>query len=242
MILSFKCADTEALANGKRIKRFVNIETVVRRKLRQLQIAGRLEDLRIPPGNRLEALKGARAGQYSIRVNDRFRVCFRWTNAGPADVEIVDMENREKLLKASLEDVKGAYDYIFVDCPPSLNLLTINALVASNSILIPVQCEYYAMEGLGQLLHTFKMVRSNLNPALEIQGVLLTMFDGRNNLAHQVAQEVKNYFSDKVFQTAIPRNIKLSECPSHGKPVILYDIGSKGAESYLELTKEILYS
>lgn len=159
-----------------------------------------------------------------------------------ADVELVDVNNREGLFKESLEELKDSYEYILVDCPPSLNLLTINALTASDSILIPIQCEYYAMEGLGQLLHTIQLVRGRLNPDLEIKGVLLTMFDKRNNLAHQVAQEVRNYFSDKVFDTVIPRNIRLSESPSHGKPVILYDIGSKGAESYLELTKEILYS
>ena len=159
-----------------------------------------------------------------------------------ADVELVDVKNREGLFKASLEEIKNNYEYILVDCPPSLNLLTINALTASDSILIPIQCEYYAMEGLGQLLHTVQLVRGRLNPELEIKGVLLTMFDTRNNLSHQVAQEVRNHFSEKVFKTVIPRNIRLSESPSHGKPVILYDIGSKGAESYLELTKEFLYS
>ncbi len=159
-----------------------------------------------------------------------------------ADVELVDVENRERQFQESLHDVREAYEYILVDCPPALSLLTINALTASDAVLIPIQCEYYAMEGLGQLLHTVQLVRGRLNPNLDIHGVLLTMFDGRNNLSHQVAQEVRNHFTDKVFKTVIPRNIKLSECPSHGKPVILYDIGSKGAESYLELTKEILYS
>lgn len=159
-----------------------------------------------------------------------------------ADVELVDVENRERLFESALEEVKDNYEYILVDCPPSLNLLTINALTASDSVLIPIQCEYYAMEGLGQLLHTIQLVHGRLNPGLKIQGVLLTMFDKRNNLSHQVAKEIRDYFEDKVFQTVIPRNIRLSESPSHGKPVILYDIGSKGAESYLELTKEILYS
>jgi len=159
-----------------------------------------------------------------------------------AEVELVDIENREGLLRRSLEDVLGAYEYILVDCPPSLTLLTINALAAADSILIPIQCEYYAMEGLGQLLHTIQLVREKLNPNLEIEGILFTMFDGRNNLSHQVAEQVRKFFPDKVFRTVIPRNVKLSECPSHGKPVILYDIGCKGAESYLELTKEILYS
>ena len=158
-----------------------------------------------------------------------------------AEVELVDLDNREGLLRSSLEAVRGSYDYILIDCPPSLNLLTINALTASDTILIPIQCEYYAMEGLGQLLHTIQLAKSKLNRALEIEGILLTMFDGRNNLAHQVAQEVRDHFPDKVFETVIPRNVKLSETPSHGKPIILYDIGCKGAESYLELTKEILY-
>jgi len=159
-----------------------------------------------------------------------------------ADVEIVDLENRERLLQEALEGIRESYDYVLVDCPPALSLLTINALTASDCVLIPIQCEYYAMEGLGQLLHTIRLVRGRLNPDLEIKGVLLTMFDGRNNLAHQVAKEVREYFADKVFKTVIPRNIRLSESPSHGRPALLYDISSKGAESYLELTKEILYS
>jgi len=157
-----------------------------------------------------------------------------------ADVELVDVENRERLFQESLHAVRDLYEYILVDCPPALSLLTINALTASDSVLIPIQCEYYAMEGLGQLLETVQLVRGRLNPALGIYGVLLTMFDGRNNLSHQVAQEVRSHFANKVFKTVIPRNIKLSESPSHGKPVLLYDIGSKGAESYLELTREIL--
>jgi len=158
-----------------------------------------------------------------------------------AEVELVEVPNREKILRGLIEGARGDYEHIFMDCPPSLGLLTINALTAADSVLIPIQCEYYAMEGLGQLLHTIQLVRSRLNPDLEVEGILLTMFDGRNNLAHQVAQEVRTHFSDKVFRTTIPRNIKLSECPSHGKPVLLYDIGCKGAESYLELTKEILF-
>jgi len=159
-----------------------------------------------------------------------------------ADVEIVDLENRERLLQESLKEIRDSYDYILVDCPPALSLLTINALTASDCVLIPIQCEYYAMEGLGQLLHTIQLVRGRPNPDLEIEGVLLTMFDGRNNPAHQVAKEVRDYFDSKVFRTVIPRNIRLSESPSHGRPALLYDISSKGAESYLELTKEILYS
>ena len=157
-----------------------------------------------------------------------------------AEVELVDVPNRERILGGLIGPARGDYEHILMDCPPSLGLLTINALTAADSVLIPIQCEYYAMEGLGQLLHTIQLVRSRLNPDLEVEGILLTMFDGRNNLAHQVAQEVRAHFPDKVLRTTIPRNIKLSESPSHGKPVLLYDIGCKGAESYLELAKEIL--
>ena len=159
-----------------------------------------------------------------------------------ADVELVDADHRESLFRSALEEIKNRYEYVLVDCPPALSLLTINALTASDSILIPIQCEFYAMEGLGQLLETIRLVKGRLNPNLEIHGVLLTMFDGRNNLSHLVADEVRSHFADKVFSTVIPRNVKLSESPSHGKPVILYDIASKGAESYLDLTKEILFS
>ena len=159
-----------------------------------------------------------------------------------ADVELVSVESREKLLRNAIKEFRQYYEYIFIDCPPSLNLLTINALTASDSVLVPIQCEYYAMEGLGQLLHTIQLVQSQLNIDLEIEGILLTMYDQRNNLSHQVAQEIRDHFPDKVYQTVIPRNIKLSETPSHGKPIILYDIGCKGSESYLDLTKEFLYS
>jgi len=136
--------------------------------------------------------------------------------------------------------VESEYDYIFIDCPPSLGLLTINSLTAAHSVIIPLQCEYYALEGLGHLLKTIRLIKQSLNPKLQIEGILLTMFDTRNNLSHQVANEVRNHFKDKVFKTIIPRNIRLSEAPSHGKPVLLYDIHSKGAESYLNLAKEII--
>ncbi|MEW6441713.1 MAG: AAA family ATPase [bacterium] len=158
-----------------------------------------------------------------------------------AEVELIEVQKREMILRGILEEVRERYEHVLMDCPPSLGLLTINALTAADSILIPIQCEYYAMEGLGQLLHTIQLVRARLNPELEIEGILLTMFDGRNNLAHQVEREVRAHFTEKVFRTTIPRNIKLSESPSHGKPAILYDVGCKGAESYLELTKEILF-
>jgi chromosome partitioning protein len=155
-------------------------------------------------------------------------------------VELVQERDRERKLDRLIKEVEADYDYIFIDCPPSLGLLTINSLTAAHSVLIPLQCEYYAMEGLSQLLKTIQLIKQALNPKLRIEGILLTMFDGRNNLAHQVALELRSHFKDKVFETVIPRNIRLSEAPSHGKPVLLYDIHSKGAESYLNLAREVL--
>jgi chromosome partitioning protein len=157
-----------------------------------------------------------------------------------AEVELVQERDRERKLDRLIKEVEADYDYIFIDCPPSLGLLTINSLTAAHSVLIPLQCEYYAMEGLSQLLKTIQLIKQALNPKLRIEGILLTMFDGRNNLAHQVALELRSHFKDKVFETVIPRNIRLSEAPSHGKPVLLYDIHSKGAESYLNLAREVL--
>jgi len=157
-----------------------------------------------------------------------------------AEVELIQEKDREKRLGKLIKEVEAEYDYIFIDCPPSLGLLTINSLTAAHSVIIPLQCEYYALEGLGQLLKTIRLIKQSLNPKLEIEGILLTMFDGRNNLSHQVAEEVRNHFKDKVFRTIIPRNIRLSEAPSYGKPVLLYDIHSKGAESYLNLAREIM--
>lgn len=157
-----------------------------------------------------------------------------------AEVELINELAREKKLDTVLQEVKAAYEYIFIDCPPSLGLLTINSLTAADSVIIPLQCEYYALEGLSQLLKTIRLIKRYLNPELEIEGILLTMFDVRNNLSHQVVEEVQSHFRDKVFKTIIPRNVKLSEAPSHGKPILLYDINSKGAESYLNLAREIL--
>jgi chromosome partitioning protein len=157
-----------------------------------------------------------------------------------AEVELLQEKNREKKLDRLVQEVEKDYQYLFIDCPPSLGLLTINSLTAAHSVLIPLQCEYYAMEGLGQLLKTIRLIKQALNPRLEIEGILLTMFDSRNNLSHQVAEEVRTHFKDKVFRTIIPRNIRLSEAPSHGKPVILYDVHSRGAESYLSLAREIM--
>jgi chromosome partitioning protein len=157
-----------------------------------------------------------------------------------AEIELIQAEGRERKLKGLVHEVETEYDFIFVDCPPSLGLLTVNALTACHSVLIPIQCEYYAMEGLSQLLRTIHRIRQSLNPGLRIEGILFTMFDGRNNLAHQVAQEVQSHFKGVVFGTVIPRNIRLSEAPSHGKPVLLYDIHSKGAEAYLSLAGEVM--
>ena len=157
-----------------------------------------------------------------------------------AEVELVGKEGREMLLSNAISEIKDDFFYILIDCPPSLGILTLNALVSSDSVLVPVQCEYYALEGLSLLTRTIQLVQRAFKPALEIEGILLTMFDTRNNLAHQVAEEVKKHFGDKVYQTIIPRNIALSEAPSHGKPVLLYDVRSRGAQSYLALAKEML--
>lgn len=156
------------------------------------------------------------------------------------EIELVGKENREKVLYNAVNPIRDRYRYILIDCPPSLGLLTLNALVAADSVLIPVQCEYYALEGLGLLTKTLRFVRSSFNPTLEVEGIVLTMFDPRNNLSHEVAQEVRKHFGDKVYNTVIPRNVALGEAPSYGKPALLYDIRSKGAQSYLSLAKEIL--
>jgi chromosome partitioning protein len=157
-----------------------------------------------------------------------------------AEIEMVDLANRELILKKSLGEVYKRYDYIIIDCPPSLGLLTLNALTASNSVLIPVQCEYFALEGLGQLLNTIKIVKQYFNTDLLIEGVLLTMFDTRLRLSHQVAEEVRKYFGDKVYNTVINRNVRISEAPSYGKPIILYDATSSGALNYMAFTTELL--
>lgn len=159
-----------------------------------------------------------------------------------AELELVNVLAREKRLKNALEPVRGDYEYIIIDSPPSLGLLTVNILTASDSVLIPIQCEWYALEGLAELLNTIRLIQKNLNSKLLIEGALLTMFDGRLNLSRQVAEEVRSYFSGKVFKTVITRNVKLSESPSFGKPIILYDIMSSGAENYLNLAKEIMHN
>ena len=167
-------------------------------------------------------------------------VCPANINLAGAEVELVSMVSRETRLKDAVEKIRDDYDYIFIDCPPSLGLIILNAFTASDSVLVPIQCEYYALEGLGQLIQTIKLVQKRLNPDLIIEGVILTMFDARTNLSTQVAREVEKYFGNKVFQTIIPRNIRLSEAPSHGLPITLYDADSKGSETYKKLARELI--
>ena len=161
-------------------------------------------------------------------------------NLTGAEIELVTLPEREQRLRRVLAPLRDAFDYILIDCPPSLGLLTLNALVAADAVLIPLHCEYFALEGLADLVATLRRVRAALNPALDIEGVLLTMHDERTNLGQQVARDVRAFFKEKVFDTAIPRNVRLAEAPSHGKPVILYDVKSRGATAYLSLAKELL--
>jgi chromosome partitioning protein len=167
-------------------------------------------------------------------------VCPANINLAGAEIELVSMVSRENRLKKAIDVIRDKYDYILIDCPPSLGLITLNAFTASDSVLVPIQCEYYALEGLGQLINTIKLVQMHLNQNLIVEGVVLTMFDARTNLSSEVAIEVEKYFGNKVFQTIIPRNIRLSEAPSHGLPITLYDKDSKGAETYKKLAKELL--
>ncbi len=168
------------------------------------------------------------------------KVCPSNINLAGAEVELVSLISREHRLKERIDEIKDNYDYIIIDCPPSLGLITLNAFTASDSVLIPVQCEYYALEGLGQLINTVNLVRRHLNKNLEIEGALLTMYDVRTNLSNQVVKEVKRYFEDKVYKTIIPRNIKLSEAPSYGMPITVYDPKSKGAKCYEKLAREFI--
>ena len=171
---------------------------------------------------------------------ENLKICPSDNNLIGAEIELVSEIARESKLKNAIDQVKDNFDYILIDCPPSLGLLTVNALNAANSFLVPLQTEYFAMEGLAQLVNTVKLVRSSLNTRLEMEGILLTMFDKRANLHKQVALEIQKHFGEKVFRTVVPRNVKLSECPSFGKPIVLYDIESKGSEAYLQLAKELL--
>jgi chromosome partitioning protein len=171
---------------------------------------------------------------------DRLHLIPADRNLTGAEIELVSLGGREERLRRLLTSVRGEFDYIFIDCPPSLGLLTLNALVAADAVLIPLHCEYFALEGLADLVGTMRRVRSALNPSLDIEGVLLTMFDERTNLGQQVAKDVREFFKEKVFRTVIPRNVRLGEAPSHGMPVILYDVKSRGAEAYLQLARELL--
>lgn len=229
----------------------VNISTILAKKGKKVMLIDA-----DPQGNASSGLgleKEADVSLYDVLINDveiektlkesgikNLKVCPSNMNLAGAEVELVSQMSREQRLKEKLEEIKDEFDYIIVDCPPSLGLITLNAFTASNSVLIPVQCEYYALEGLGQLLNTINLVKKHLNKNLEVEGAVLTMYDMRTNLSNQVVREVKRYFEDKVYKTVIPRNIKLSEAPSFGMPITLYDEKSKGARAYEKLAKEIL--
>ena len=209
-----------------------------------------------PQGNATSGLgveKDVEPSTYDILVNDaelqeslqdtiikNLKVCPANMNLAGAEVELVSMMSREQRLKEKLEPLKEKFDYVLIDCPPSLGLITLNSFTASDSVLIPVQCEYFALEGLGQLLNTINLVKKHLNKEIRIEGALLTMYDMRTNLSNQVVKEVKKYFEDKVYKTVIPRNVRLSEAPSYGMPITEYDPRSKGAKSYDKFTKEFL--
>lgn len=209
-----------------------------------------------PQGNATSAVgleKDSKYSLYDVLINEvevsntlqttqmkNLEVCPSNISLAGAEVELVSMMSREKRLKEQLDKVKDEYDYIFIDCPPSLGLITLNAFTASDSVLIPVQCEYFALEGLGQLMNTINLVKKHLNKELQIEGAVLTMYDIRTNLANQVVKEVKRYFEDKVYKNVIPRNVKLSEAPSYGMPIVLYDPRSKGAKAYDKLAREFI--
>ena len=209
-----------------------------------------------PQGNASSGL-GASADEnksiYNVIVDDvelkdtikptmikNLRVCPANINLAGAEIELVSMVSRETRLKTAIDSIKDDYDYVFIDCPPSLGLITLNSFTASDSVLVPIQCEYYALEGLGQLINTINLVKKHLNKNIKVEGVVLTMFDSRTNLSTQVGEEVEKYFGNKVFQTIIPRNIRLSEAPSHALPINLYAPDSKGAETYKKLAKELI--
>ncbi len=209
-----------------------------------------------PQGNATSGLgldKDLEPSTYDILVNDtefeevmqktmikNLKVCPANMNLAGAEVELVSMMSREQRLKEKVDIIKENFDYILIDCPPSLGLVTLNAFTASDSVLIPVQCEYFALEGLGQLLNTINLVKKHLNKSIRIEGALLTMYDIRTNLSNQVVKEVKKYFENKVYKTVIPRNVRLSEAPSYGMPITEYDPRSKGAKSYMKFAKEFL--
>jgi len=210
-----------------------------------------------PQGNTTSGLgidkKTIRKSIYDVLINDErientlvntsiknLKLCPSNIQLAGAEVELVTVMSRETRMKIALEGIKGEYDFIIMDCPPSLGLLTINSLTAADTILVPIQCEYYALEGLSQLMNTVKLVQKHLNQTLDVEGVVLTMFDARTNLSIQVVEEVKKHFKNKVYRTVIPRNVRLSEAPSYGLPIILYDPKSKGSECYMDLAEEVI--
>ena len=229
----------------------VNLSTILAKKGKKILLIDA-----DPQGNATSGLgveKEVEFSTYDILVNEteikqavkktmvkNLLLCPSNMNLAGAEVELVSMMSREQRLKEKLEEIKDSFDYIFIDCPPSLGLITLNAFTASDSVLIPVQCEYFALEGLGQLLNTVNLVKKHLNKAIMIEGALLTMYDIRTNLSNQVVKEVKKYFNDKVYKTVIPRNVRLSEAPSYGMPITEYDPKSKGAKAYLKFAKEFL--
>ena len=229
----------------------VNLSTILAKKGKKVLLIDA-----DPQGNATSGLgveKEVEFSTYDILVNDaemqeamkktvikNLILCPSNMNLAGAEVELVSMMSREQRLKEKLEIIKEKFDYIFIDCPPSLGLITLNAFTASDSVLIPVQCEYFALEGLGQLLNTVNLVKKHLNKNLEIEGALLTMYDARTNLSNQVVKEVKKYFENKVYKTVIPRNVRLSEAPSYGMPITIYDSRSKGAKAYEKFAKELL--
>lgn len=229
----------------------VNLSTILAKKGKKVMLIDA-----DPQGNATSGLgaeKDVELSFYDVLVNDtqiidtlektsvrNLLVCPSNMNLAGAEVELVSMMSREQRLKEKLDILKERFDYVFIDCPPSLGLITLNAFTASDSVLIPVQCEYFALEGLGQLLNTINLVKKHLNKNIQIEGALLTMYDIRTNLSNQVVKEVKKYFEDKVYKTVIPRNVRLSEAPSYGMPITEYDPRSKGAKSYEKLAKEFL--
>ena len=229
----------------------VNLSTILAKKGKKVLLIDT-----DPQGNATSGLGGSKDVElsvYDILIGDtefdetlqetaikNLKVCPSNISLAGAEVQLVSMMSREQRLKTKLDKIKDQYDYILIDCPPSLGLVTLNAFTASDSVLIPVQCEYFALEGLGQLLNTVNLVKKHLNKNLEIEGALLTMYDARTNLSNQVVKEVKKYFEDKVYKTVIPRNVRLSEAPSYGMPITVYDPRSKGAKAYEKFAKELL--
>ena len=229
----------------------VNLSTILAKKGKKVLLIDT-----DPQGNGTSGLgvsKDVELSVYDILIGDtefdetlqetaikNLKVCPSNISLAGAEVQLVSMMSREQRLKTKLDKIKDQYDYILIDCPPSLGLVTLNAFTASDSVLIPVQCEYFALEGLGQLLNTVNLVKKHLNKNLEIEGALLTMYDARTNLSNQVVKEVKKYFEDKVYKTVIPRNVRLSEAPSYGMPITVYDPRSKGAKAYEKFAKELL--